>query len=167
MSASTSTYTYTTTHTATYLTDVILGTLSEAIAHLGLSTSIITSDWGRNEAAIMQWIKERSLKCVSVEFTKPSGEVITVVDFPVNYTTSGVESASFSASSARISRFLAKYSALPSSTRIRLVVSYYGYHTPMDGWSSTHSINRSGLSATNAGTLASAPGAAASMTIYD
>lgn len=167
MNTSTNTYTYTSTHTATYLTDAILGTLAEAIAQLGLQPTVITSDWARTEAGILAWIKEHSLKCVSVEFSDATGKVITVVDFPVSYTTSGVEGAAFSASKARISRFLSKYRALPASTRTRLVVDHYGYHTPMPGWSPTHGVNRAGLRATSAGTLASAPGAAASLSIYD
>lgn len=167
MSTATYTYTYTSTHTATYLTDAILGTLAEAIAQLGLQPTVITNDWTRTEAGILAWIEERSLKVVSVEFSDSSGKVSALVDFPVTYTTSGVEGAQFSASKARISRFLSKYRMLPAGTRTRLVVDHYGYHTPMPGWSPTHGVSRTGLRATSAGTLASAPGAAASLSIYD
>jgi hypothetical protein len=167
VSTATNTYSYTSTHTATYLTDAILGTLAEAIAQLGLQPTVITRDWALIEAGILAWIKEHSLKCVSVEFADSTGKVITVVDFPVSYTTTGVEGAAFSVSTARISRFLSKFRALPASTRTRLVVDHYGYHTPMPGWSPTHGVHRAGLRATSAGTLASAPGATASLSIYD
>ena len=166
MTTSTATSTYTSTHTATYLADVILGTLTEAIGQLGLSPNQVTRDWATIEAGIAQWLKERSLKSVSVEFTLPSGRTV-VVDFLVEYATSGSQTAAFSASKERIRRVLGKYSALQSGTTYRLVASYNGYHSPMAGWSGTHAVKRTGLQATNAGTLATAPGATASMSISD
>lgn len=166
MSTSTATYTHTSTHTATYLTEVLLGTLTEAIAMLGLAPTVITDNWSRTEAAILQWIDERSLRQVSVEFTKPSGGKV-VIDFEVAYSTSGADAATFRASKDRILRFVAKYPGLPANTRTRLVVHHFGYHSSMPGWSATHAIDRSGLRRTSGGTLATAPGAAASMNISD
>ena len=95
MNTSTSTYTYTSTHVATYLTDAILGTLAEAIAHArACNPTVITNDWALTEAGIRQaWLEERSLKRVSVEFSKPSGSTF-VVDFPVEYSSAGIEDAS-------------------------------------------------------------------------
>ena len=166
MSTSTATSAYTSTHTATYLADIILGTLTEAIGQLGLNPSKITRDWATIEAGIAQWIKEQSLRSVSVEFTLPSGGTM-VIDFIVEYSASASQAAAFSASKARISRFLTKYSALPSGTTYRLVADYSGYHTPMPGWGSTHAVKRTGLQANSAGTLATAPGATAHMSISD
>lgn len=166
MSTSTATSAYTSTHTATYMADIILGTLTEAIGQLGLNPSNVTRDWAMTEAAIAQWLNERSLRSVTVEFTMPSGDTM-VIDFPVRYSTGESQGAAFSASKARISRFLTKYSALPSGTTYRLVADHNGYHTPMPGWSRTHAVNRSGLQTNSAGTLATAPGATAQMIISD
>jgi len=166
VSTSTATSAYTSTHTATYLADIILGTLTEAIGQLGLNPSEITRDWATSEAGIAQWIKERSLRQVSIEFTLPSGRTM-VIDFNVEYSTGDSQTAAFSASKARISRFLTKYSALPSGTTYRLVANYNGYHTPMPGWGSTHAVKRTGLQTNSAGTLATAPGATAQMNISD
>jgi hypothetical protein len=162
-----STHTYTSTHTATYLTETILGTLVEAIAQLGLKPTAVTDDWARNEAAVLKWIEERSLKSLSVEFTSSSGTLITVVEFPVEFCASGKDAAEFRASKDRIRRFLTKFGTLPSTTQTRLFVKFYGHHTTMPGWSKGTSADRSGLRSTSAGTLATAPGAAASMSIYD
>jgi hypothetical protein len=167
VSTSTSTYAYTGTHVATYLTDTVLGTLVEAIAQLGLDPTVVTDSWAENEAAITQWIFERSLKSVSVEFSTPTGKLITVVEFPVEYATAGADQAQFRASKERIRRFLAKWGTLPAGTRTRLLVHFYGPRTPMPGWSPGTAADRSGLRSISAGTLATAPGATASMTIYD
>lgn len=167
MSTYSATHTYTSTHTATFLTETILGTLVEAIAQLGLKPTAVTDDWVRNEAAVLKWIEERSLKSLSVEFTSAVGTLITVVEFPVEYSTGGGDPAQFRASKDRIRRFLTKYAALPASTQTRLFAKFYGYHTEMPGWSRGTSTDRSGLRSTSAGTLATAPGASASMSIYD
>lgn len=167
MSTYSATHTYTSTHTATYLTETILGTLAEAIAQLGLVPTAVTDDWARNETAVLQWIEERSLKSLSVEFTSTSGALITVVEFPVEYSSSGADAAEFRASKDRIRRFLAKFGTLPSTTQTRLFAQFYGNHSSMPGWTKGTAADRSGLRSTSAGTLATAPGATASMSIYD
>lgn len=167
MSTSTSTFVATWTQVATHLTNNILGTLAEAVAQLGLNPSVVTDEWDNNEAAVSQWISERSLRAVSVEFTSPSGAVLAVVEFPVEYLGSGVDGAGFTASKARIRRFLLKQNRLPAGTSARLFIEFYGAHTSMPGWTPAVRADRSGLRSTSAGTLASAPGASASMTIYN
>ncbi|GAA4402357.1 hypothetical protein GCM10023153_31410 [Ornithinibacter aureus] len=164
---STNSYVATWTQVATHLTSNILGTLAEAIAQLGLAPNVVTDDWENNEAAVTQWISERSLKAVSVEFTSPAGRLLTVVEFPVTYHAGGVDDVVFAASKDRIRRFLTKLPRLPAGTKTRLFVQFHGPRSIMPGWSPGTSADRKGLRSTSAGTLASAPGASASMTIYD
>ena len=107
-SVSTYDLTYTRTHTATYLTEVILGTISDLLAHLGINASQLARDWDTNEKAISAWIAEGSLAQVVLECHRPSGTVAPVIEFPVTYTATGAADAEFTASRARLARFLAK-----------------------------------------------------------
>jgi hypothetical protein len=59
-------------HTAVHLTDVILGTIGDILADLGVVTSGFTRDWEMNERAIKTWIMEGSLAQVILECHQPS-----------------------------------------------------------------------------------------------
>ena len=85
-SVSTHDIAFTRAHTATYLTEVILGTIGDILAHLGITASPFTRDWDTNEAAINAWIAEGSLDQVVLECHQPSGTVDPVIEFPVKYT---------------------------------------------------------------------------------
>ena len=109
-SVSTHNIAFTRAHTATYLTEVVLGTIGDILAHLGIAASQFTRDWDTNEAAINAWITEGSLEQVVLECHQPSGVVEPVIEFPVTYTAAGAADAEFTASRARLARFLAKLS---------------------------------------------------------
>lgn len=110
---STFTYSYTRTHTATHLTEVILGTITDILADLGINMDRFHCDWVQNENAIKAWIEEGSLTQVVLECHRPSGTVDPVIEFPVSYTASGTGDAEFTASRARLSRFRAKLDRVP------------------------------------------------------
>jgi len=61
MTTTTSTAAITRTHTATYLADAVLGTISEILGHLGIPLSNGPWDFARDAIAIAAWIKEESL----------------------------------------------------------------------------------------------------------
>ncbi len=156
-SVSTHNIAFTRAHTATYLTEVVLGTVGDILAHLGIAASEFTRDWDTNEAAINAWIAEGSLEQVVLECHQPSGVVEPVIDFPVTYTAAGAADAEFTASRARLARFLAKLSTVPAGTAYQLFCTFTGPHTPQSGWGPGIRASTDGLRSTTFGTLGRAP----------
>jgi hypothetical protein len=166
MTTATATLTHTRTHTATFLAEVILGTIGDLLADLGINASRLYTDWDQDEAAIKKWIEEESLDTVVLECRQPSGKVAPIVEFPVGYSAYGLGDAAFTAQRAKLARYRAKLSSVPSGTTFGLVCTFRkGYHTPMPGWSATSRASTEGLRSTNFGVLASAPHATASMRV--
>ena len=163
MTTSTHTYSYTRTHTATYLTEIILGTISTILADLGIDLTRLYRDWEQDENAIAAWIAEGSLDTVVLECHQPSGAVAPVMEFPVSYTTSGTGDAEFTASRARLARFLAKLDRVPSGTTYRLFCTFNGPRSAQPGWGPGQRTRTDGLRSLTFGTLGSAPHASAGM----
>ncbi|MGI5223751.1 hypothetical protein [Actinoallomurus sp. CA-142502] len=159
----THTYSYTRTHTATHLTDVILGAIADILSDLGIGTSRLTNDWVQNENALKAWIEEGSLDMVVLECHQPSGIVAPVLEFPVSYTASGSGDAEFTASRARMARFRTKLDHVPAGTTYRLFCSFNGPRTPQPGWGPGLRASTDGLRGITFGTLGSAPHASAGM----
>lgn len=162
----TATYSYTRVHTATHLTDVILGSIGDILADLGVNTGPLHSQWETNENAIKAWITEGSLDAVVLECQPPTGPANPVIEFPVAYTASGTGDAEFTASRARLARFLAKLNRVPAGTTFRLVCTFNGARTPQPGWSATTRASTAGLQSLTFGTIGSAPHASASLRYY-
>jgi len=162
-SISTHNLTFTRAHTATYLTEVILGTISDILAHLGINASQLTRDWNTDEAAINAWIAEGSLEQVVLECHQPVGTVAPVIEFPVTYTASGTADTEFTASRARLARFLVKLDTVPAGTTYRLFCIFTGPHTPQPGWGPASRAGTDGLRSTTFGTLGRAPHGSAGM----
>ncbi len=162
-SVSTHDITFTRVHTATYLTEVILGTIGNILAHLGISASPFTRDWDTNETAINAWIAEGCLDQVVLDCHQPSGTVDPVIEFPVRYTAAGIADAEFTASRARLARFLAKLDQVPAGTTYRLFCTFNGPHTLQPGWGPGIRASTSGLRSTTFGTLGRAPHGSAGM----
>lgn len=166
MTTATATTVHTRTHTATFLAEVILGTIGGLLADLGIDARLLYADWDQDEAAIKQWIEEGSLYKVVLECRQPSGKVAPIVEFPVSYTAYGLGDAAFTAQRAKLARYLAKLSTVPTGTTFGLICTFRtGYHTPMPGWSATSRASTAGLRSNNFGVLASAPHASASMRV--
>ena len=163
---STYTYNYTRAHTATHLTDVILGTITDILADLGINMDRLHRDWAQNENAIKAWIEEGSLAAVVLECHQPSGTVVPVIEFPVSYTASGDGNAEFTASHARLARFRAKLDRVPADTTYKLVCTFNGYRTPQPGWGPGQRASIDGLRGITFGTLGSAPHASTGMRYY-
>ncbi len=158
----TSTWTTTRTQTATHLTDVIMGAVADILASLRIDLTTLYRDWEQDENAIRAWIEEGSLSAVVLECHQSSGAVAPVMEFPVAYT-SGVGNAEFTASRARMARFLAKLDGVPSGTTYRLFCTFNGPRTPQPGWSPGTRASTDGLRSLSYGTLGAAPDATASM----
>lgn len=157
MSTSTSTTTYTYTHTATYLADVIIGTIADVLALLGIDPGS-SSRWDQDEAAIAAWIEEQSLGTVVLECERPDGETRPIFEFPVTYRAG---EAQFENSRASMARAQAKISSVPAGTTYRLFCTFRTTRTPQPGWGPGVRASTSGLRATSFGTLADAPHASA------
>jgi hypothetical protein len=160
---STSTYNYTRTNTAVFLSDVILGSIADILAHLGIDTNRLWASWDRDQAAIKTWLEEESLAMVVLECTQPSGRVAPVVEFPVAYGTSGLADEAFTHSRAALARYRAKLDSVPTGTTFKLVCTFRKGHTPQPGWSPTTRASTAGLASLNFGTLATGPHASTSM----
>jgi hypothetical protein len=159
----TSTYTTTRTHTATWLSGVIMGTISELLVALGIDATRLFSDWAQDEAAIKTWIFEQSLAVVVLECHQPGGKVAPIFEFKVAYGYSGDGDIQFMADQRFIARFRAKLERVPYGTSYALICSFNGDHTPQPGWGPATRASTDGLRSTSLGTIGSGPYASSSM----
>lgn len=160
----TTTYTTTRVHTATWLTDVIMGTLNGLLADLGIDATRLASNWERDEKAIKAWILEESLEKVVLECHQPGGGVSPVFEFEVAYNSyTGVGEVQFMADQLRIARFRAKLERVPYGTRYALICTFRKARTPQDGWGPATLASTAGLRSTSLGTIGSGPYGSATM----
>ena len=155
--------TYTRTHTATWIADLILSTIGDICASLGVDATRLYRDWQQDSSAITAWIEEGSLAMVVLECHQPNGTVAPVVEFPVVYTSSAINDAHFTAHSASIARFRAKLESIPRGTTHKLFCSFNGPRTPQPGWGPGSRASTDGLRSSSLGTIGNAPHASASM----
>ncbi len=165
MSVSTGTHSNTRTRTAVHLADAIMGTFAHILGHFGLSSSYLDRHWTTIEAGLITWIAEGSLTEVRLECGN-SANADAVFRVPLTYTFTGSGDITFVTSQARVTRALAKLTAVPAGSDYRVVVGFNGPRTPVNGWSSTSFADTSGMSSYALGGLASGPDAAASLTSY-
>lgn len=162
----TSVSTYTRTHTATHLADVILGSIADILATLGIDPTQLFADWPIDQSAISAWIAEGSLKCVTLECHRPDGTVNPIFEFPVSYTVSGVGNRQFTADRAALARYLAKLQGVPHRTTYRLFCNFNGPHSEQPGWSPGARASVDGMRSSSFGTLAAGPHAGTAMRYY-
>jgi Bacterial HORMA domain 2 len=162
-SSSTSTHTWTIVHTATHLADVILGSIVDILGHLGIDATRLFADWAQDEAAIMAWIAEKSLKAVVLECHQPNGTVSPILEFPVNYENSGVADGTFTKDRASLARYLAKLQTVPGGTVYKLFVTFNGPRSEQPGWGPGTRASTDGMRSRSFGTLAGAHHASASL----
>ena len=165
-SSRTSVSTFTLTHTATHLVDVILGSIVDILATLGIDPTQLFADWSTDQSAISAWITESSLKCVVLECHQPNGAVNPIFEFPVTYTSSGTGNRKFTADRAALARYLAKLQHVPQGTTYRLFCSFNGQHSKQPGWSPGNRASLEGMRSSSFGTLAAGPHAGAGIRYY-
>jgi hypothetical protein len=161
MTTSTSTYTYTITHTATYLSEVIMGEIGDLLATLGIAPHD-AARWDLDQRAISAWIAERSLKQVDLECHRPDGTVRPIFQFPITYRTGN---AGFEDSRAAIARARAKLSIVPRRTTYELICSFHGAHSTQSGWHPACGASTEGLRSNSYGVLADTPHASAELRV--
>ncbi|MFD9741066.1 hypothetical protein [Umezawaea sp. NPDC059074] len=162
-SSSTSTSTYTITHTATQLADVILGSIVNILGHLRIDATRLFGNWNQDEAAIIAWISERSLKAMVLECHRPDGTVNPIIEFPVDYKPGGAADATFTADRASLARYLAKMQTVPANTTYSMFATFNGPRTEQPGWGPGTRASTTGMKSRSFGTLAGAHDATASM----
>src|SRR4051794_26441966 len=104
---STSTTVYTRTHTATYLAELVLGTIGDLLAALGINSSRLYHEWDQDQAAIETWIDEQSLATVILECHQPTGKTAPIFEFPISYSAYGLGDAAFTEQRAKLARYRA------------------------------------------------------------
>lgn len=166
-SSSVGVHALTRTHTANHLSDVVMSSIGDILATLGINASRFHRDWAQNFNAISAWIEEGTLKTVSVECHRPDGTVKPVFDFEVSYTNGGVGDRKFTADNASLLKYLAKLETVPAGTTYRLFCSYNSHwHSDQDGWSAGTKASTAGLRSRTVGTLAGGPDATATTRIH-
>lgn len=163
---STATSVYTRTHTATYLAELVLGTVGDLLAALGIDSSRLYQEWDQDQAAIEQWINEQSLAMVVLECHQPNGKDAPIFEFPISYSPYGLGDAAFTEQRAKLARYRAKLESVPKGSTYGIVCTFRSSRTPMPGWSPTARASTEGLRSSNFGVLGSAPHGSASMRVY-
>lgn len=166
MSTSTSTAAYTRTHTATYLSEAIMGSIAEILGTLKIDASRLSANWDQDQSAISAWIEEGSLKAVVLECVRPDGTVSPIFEFPVTYEAGGAGDASFVHSRALLARHQAKLAAVPSGTSYRLVCSFSRTSSAQPGWGSGTRASTAGLRSASFGSIAEGPHARAGLRYF-
>jgi hypothetical protein len=155
------------THTANHLSDIIMSSIGDILATLGVSTSRFFKDWSQDFIAISNWIEEGTLKTVTLECHRPDGTVKPVFDFDVTYAPGGVGDRKFTADNASLLKYMAKLQQVPAGTTYRLFCSYNSaWHSDQVGWSPGSKASTSGLRSRTVGTLAGGPDATATTRIH-
>ncbi len=165
MSTTVGTHVGTNVRTAVHLTDAVMGTFQDILAHFGLSAGYLNQHWTVIEDGLTTWIAEGSLEDVRLECGDPS-DPDAIFRVPLSYRVSGAGDITFVTSQARLARALAKYETVPADATYRVVVSHRWSHTHVDGWSSTTAADTSGMSSYNLGGLGSGPDASASLMYF-
>ena len=105
---STSTSVHVRTRTATFLSELVMGTIGDILAELGIDLMRLYSNWAQDQAAIKAWIEEGSLEMVIMECHRPDGVVKPIFEFPINYEAGGSADKAFVESRASMARYRAK-----------------------------------------------------------
>lgn len=161
----TSTWTITRAHTATHLTNAIMGAIAEILTHLGISARSLMDLWDSvYQPAIWTWIAEGSLSQVVLECHRPSGRVEPILEFPIEYSSNG--SASLSHRHVALARQWVKLNRVSAGTSWKILCQYRCTPTDMYGWTAGYRASTVGLRSVTLGTLAAGPYAAASIRAY-
>ena len=100
---------------------------------------------------------------VILECRQPSGTVDPGDRVPCHLPATGTADTEFTASRARLARFLAKLDRVPAGTTCELLCAFNGPHSAQPGWGTGARASTDGLQGITFGTLGRAPHASASM----
>lgn len=151
------------THTATHLSDAIMGSLSTILATLQLDLTKLTGSWSLYQNGIRVWLAEESLEAVVLECTGPDNVLRAVFEFPAKYSTDVAGDAKFVHDHATLAAYMAKLKQLPSGCSYRILITYRRTPTALAGWSNTSRLSTDGMKARVFGTVAAGPHASANL----
>jgi hypothetical protein len=159
--------THTRVQTATHLADVVLGSIADILATLGVDATRVFADWDTDQKAIAAWITEGSLSTVVLECHQPNGTVSPIFEFPVAYGLTGEGDRKFTADRAALARYLAKLKTVPAGTVHRIFCSFNGAHSAQQGWSAGSRASVAGMRSYSFGTLAAGPHASTGLRYFN
>jgi hypothetical protein len=163
----TSVSTYTRVQTATHLADVVLGSIADILATLGVDATRVFADWDTDQKAIAAWITEGCLSMVILECHQPNGTVSPIFEFPVAYGLTGEGDRKFTADRAALARYLAKLKTVPTGTVHRIFCTFSGAHSGQQGWSAGSRASVAGMRSYSFGTLAAGPHASTGLRYFN
>lgn len=163
----TSVSTYTRVQTATHLADVVLGSIADILATLGVDATRVFADWDTDQKAIAAWITEGSLSTVILECHQPNGTVSPIFEFPVAYGVTGEGDRKFTADRAALARYLAKLKTVPTGTVYRIFCTFTGAHSAQQGWNAGSRASVAGMRSYSFGTLAAGPHASTGLRYFN
>lgn len=154
------------THTATHLAGAMISSLAETLLAIGVSADRIKRVDGY-EAAIRNWIEEKSLRRVRVTLTPPGGVETAAYSFDFDYTAWDPEQK-FRDQLARIRRQIAKEPRVRTGTEFSVIAfPRPGWRlSSQPGWATRNQPLPSFSGGYRHGTAASGPGASAVLRSY-
>lgn len=151
MSTVVTTYTY--SHSATYVTDQILRSLSAVVRHLGLDHRKLIGDWEVIDEAINTWLHSGHLQEVILEIYEPySGSLVYRWDYPIEYAYRDEEGNMWVDLDA-IQFAIAKSGSVPAECLYRVICSVQSGHPPVVRWGPTQLRSTEGFAKYNIGTI--------------
>jgi hypothetical protein len=129
------------------------------------NSDCLSLHWKTIERGLRTWIAEGSLDDVRLE-CGDTGDPDAVFQVPLSYRLNGDGDIAFVGSQAPLTRALAKLESVPNGRAYRVVVTFDGDHTHIDGWSPTNSASTNGVSSYAFGGLGAGPDAMASLTHF-
>jgi hypothetical protein len=153
MATATYVVTYTQTHSVTFLSDNLRNSLREVIRENGLSPDKLMQDWTTIENGIRTWLTSRHLTGITIEFFRPgTSEAAARWDFPVDYTSSGVDDDMW-LDKAYLRQLIAKSKRPTTDCTYRITLSHKAGAAPVEGLSSCTLLSTGQLVARQAGTI--------------
>ena len=145
--------TYTQTHSVTFLSDNLRNSLREVIRENGLSPEKLMQDWETIERGIRTWLTSGHLTRIVIEFYRSgSGEAAARWDFPVDYTSSGVDDDMW-LDKNYLRQLIAKSKRPTPDCTYRITMSTRSGAAHVDGFSDCTLLSTGQLVARQAGTI--------------
>ena len=153
MATATYVTTYTQTHSVTFLSDNLRNSLREVIRENGLSPDKLMQDWATIEKGIRTWLTSRHLTRIVIEFFRSgSTEAAARWDFPIDYTSSGVDDDMW-LDKNYLRQLIAKSKRPTSDCTYRIILSTKDGAAPVAGFSSCTMLSTGQLVARQAGMI--------------
>ncbi|WP_249010500.1 hypothetical protein [Conexibacter sp. DBS9H8] len=155
-------------YSVNYLADNMLRGLQELIRELGLNPRKFTDDWPSSDRAISTWLSSRHLYKIELEIYAPKkpAEALLVLEFEVEYGTSGDDDGSFWVDSEAMRYEILKTGTLPKDCAYSLICFNHPGRPDVHGWGPADSRPRDGMHRYVGGKTIAAPGLSANSAMW-